>query len=244
MLPAIHGTKSLIEAAKTEPRIKRIVLLSTFGAVIDLTQGFRPGYTYTGADWNPITYEQGKAASVPLVSYCAGKTIAERAAWACIEKERPHFDLVAFCAPMVLGPVVHPIARVASLNESNIEMWDAITGPGEEILMPDGPAQVDVRDFAVACVEALMREEVGNRRYTIAAPGVFTFQMAADIARRKLEWAKDVVKKGKEGEPVPNVFTVDGTQVTKDLGVIFTPVEETVIDTLNQIREIQLRESQ
>ena len=80
MLPAINGTKSILEAALKEPRIKRIVLTSSFAAVVDRGRGPWPGHTYTAADWNPITYSEGVVGD-PIAGYRAGRKFAERAAW-------------------------------------------------------------------------------------------------------------------------------------------------------------------
>ncbi|KAJ3546098.1 hypothetical protein NM208_g2168 [Fusarium decemcellulare] len=45
--PAVNGTKAMLEAVASS-EIKRLVITSSFAAVISPRQGSRPGYTYTG----------------------------------------------------------------------------------------------------------------------------------------------------------------------------------------------------
>jgi len=56
--PAIDITKSIIQAAASAPNIQRIVITSSFASVFDANQGTRVGYTYTSADWSPVTYDE------------------------------------------------------------------------------------------------------------------------------------------------------------------------------------------
>lgn len=39
------------------------------------------------------------------------QTLAERAAWEFVEKEKPQWDLVTLCPPFVLGPILHQVSR-------------------------------------------------------------------------------------------------------------------------------------
>lgn len=240
VLPAINGVKSVLDAAKNEPRVKRIVFVSSFAAVADVAKDAAPGYTYTSADWNPMPYDEGKAD--PTFAYRIGKTYAERAAWDCIRHDHPHFDLVTFCPPAVFGPIVHPVARVADLNLSNAVLWSITRTHGGPLPVQTTPCWIDVRDLAYAIVEALLRPEISNRRYTIAAPEHFSYQRAADIVRKELEWTREVVTKGNEGEAPPDAFDIDSQTAAKDLGVKYRKFRETVLDAISQFRQIQLQQ--
>ena len=48
---------------------------------------------YTEADWNPTTFEQGKASNVPIFAYAASKVLAEKAAWAYVEEHKPSYKV-------------------------------------------------------------------------------------------------------------------------------------------------------
>jgi nucleoside-diphosphate-sugar epimerase len=71
--------------------------------------------------------EKGKDVSAPD-AYRASKTLAERAAWDFIEKEKPQFDLVTVNPPFVLGPVIHQITKPDSLNTSVAAWYACLTG--------------------------------------------------------------------------------------------------------------------
>ncbi len=66
LLPAIRGTTEVLESVtKYAPQVKRVVITSSFAAIMDLSQGLRPDYTYSEKDWNPISYEEAKAGDSP-----------------------------------------------------------------------------------------------------------------------------------------------------------------------------------
>lgn len=60
LLPAINGTKNMLEATKLEPKIKRVVLTSSIAAMMDPLTLPAIGTTYDQNSWNPSTYEQAK----------------------------------------------------------------------------------------------------------------------------------------------------------------------------------------
>ena len=61
ILPAINGTLSILKSvASHAPQVKRVVITSSFAAVIDFSKGMAPGHVYDESQWNPITYEKAK----------------------------------------------------------------------------------------------------------------------------------------------------------------------------------------
>lgn len=62
------------------------------------------------------------------VHHTGSKTFAERAAWDFIEKEKPNFDLVTLCPPLVFGPVIHSLKSLDGLNTSNKRIWSLMSG--------------------------------------------------------------------------------------------------------------------
>jgi nucleoside-diphosphate-sugar epimerase len=82
--PAVNGTKNVIASAlKSGGRLKRMTIVSSFAAVVDLAKNPRPGYTYTEEDWNPVTEKQ--AAEDGVMGYYGSKTFAERTALGDVE---------------------------------------------------------------------------------------------------------------------------------------------------------------
>ncbi|KAJ5930952.1 hypothetical protein N7466_006445 [Penicillium verhagenii] len=239
ILPAINGVKSILSAsAKPSSKIQRIVLTSSFASVVDVNSTPPPGFTYTGAHWNPLTYETAiDPASTSVIAYRGSKKFAELAAWDFVKNEKPAFDLVTLCPPMVFGPVVHPVPNIESLNESNSDLWSVAAGadplPGVRV-----SAWIDARDLADAHVRALITPEAGGKRFVPASPEPFSYEYAADIMKGEFEWANGVVTDGYEAGQKPSAsYGVDGETVARELGVEYRSFKETVVDLVRQVKE-------
>ena len=128
--PAVRGTTGILKSAQAHgPSVKRIVTLSSVGAVCSLTDypsSEQPTGTqrvFTEADWNEAAIKEvetkGKDAS-PIDAYMASKTLAERAAWNWYEKNKSSvsWDLVTLQPPYVFGPIIHECKGLESLNTS------------------------------------------------------------------------------------------------------------------------------
>lgn len=56
---AINGTLSILKSIVAHaPRVKRVVLTSSFAAVIDFSKSMAPGHVYDESQWNPISYKK------------------------------------------------------------------------------------------------------------------------------------------------------------------------------------------
>jgi len=238
IIPAIEGNKAIISAAAKEPKVKRIVFTSSFAAVIDVSHVSDPTFTFVAEHWNPITYEEAAACN-DIRAYRGAKKFSELYAWDYVRDHEPHFDIAVIIPPMVFGPIVHPIAKITDLNVSSMYLW--VIADGQDYPEQRGPIWVDVRDLAFAHAEALLRPEASNRRFLISAPEQYSFQRAADVIRQEFNWAKDVVKKGNEGEPLPNGVKADGETAGKALGIHYRPFKESVVDAITQFKQIAER---
>jgi nucleoside-diphosphate-sugar epimerase len=58
LVPTIQGTTSILTSALACKTLKRVVVTGSFAAVFDASHTWRPGYTYSPEDWNPITYAE------------------------------------------------------------------------------------------------------------------------------------------------------------------------------------------
>ena len=162
-------------------------------------KGTRPGYTYSEKDWDPITEEE--AIQNPSNGYRASKTFAEKASWDFVESEKPNFTIATVCSiqrwstrlshcllsqcnpPLVLGPIVHYLRDLDSLNTSNQRIRDILLGKAREEIAPTGTfLWTDVRDLALAHVRAAERPEAAGKRFFITA-GYFSNKEIANIIR-------------------------------------------------------------
>ncbi|ANB15656.1 methylglyoxal reductase (NADPH-dependent) GRE2 [Sugiyamaella lignohabitans] len=223
-----------MQAAKDVGTVKRVVLTSSFASVIDVDRGAGPGFTYTGKDWNPLTYEEACKGDA-VIAYRGSKKFAELAAWDFVKENANsiNFDLVTHCPPMTFGEVCHPIKGHKDLNVSNAVLWSIVEGV-DPLPVSRVPVWINVGDLAKAHVNSLLIPEVGGRRYVPASPEKFSYQKIADIIREKFPWAKSRVTKGNPNEPIPESYDLDSQAVTDDLGVTFTSLEETIYKAIYQ----------
>ena len=93
----------------------------TYGA--PLTTADPDRQLFSEADWNDDAIqevrEKGHRAG-QRIKYRASKTMAERAAWEFVERNREKvvWDLVVLHPPLVIGPAIHDVNRPEELSES------------------------------------------------------------------------------------------------------------------------------
>ncbi|KAH0369333.1 putative cinnamoyl-CoA reductase, partial [Aureobasidium melanogenum] len=236
--PAIQGTKGCLEAVKKfAPQVRRVVVTSSFAAIVDMSKGMRPGYTYTEEDWNPTTYEEAKRGD-GAVAYCASKAFAEREAWEFGKDEGVKFDVVTICPPMVYGPSHHAVPDMSKLNTSSADIYRFINGSTTSPGSTAFPLCVDVRDVATAHLKAYELPEASNQRFAVSS-GNFTYQRVCDIIREKFPELRGKVPEGSPGEAYPDFFSLSNEKARKVLGIEFIGLEEMVVDTVKSLLELE-----
>jgi len=243
--PAIIGTTGILRAIKkSAPTVKRVVITSSFAAIIN-PNGQPEGYTYSEKDWNPITEEE--ALQNPSNGYRASKTFAEKAAWEFVEKEKPNFTVATCNPPLVFGPCNPQLVNsLSALNTSNQRIRDIMTGASKDKLPPSGISfWVDVRDIALAHVLAAEKPEAAGKRFFVLA-GYFSNKQIVDIVRehfpelRKNLPEGDAAKEGDFPEGGPEkVMRFDNSRVREVLGVNFRNFEECIVDTVKSLQAVE-----
>jgi nucleoside-diphosphate-sugar epimerase len=67
MVPAINGTKEILQSTFFfAPKVKRVVLTSSFASIADFSKGLRPGHVYEESQWSPLTYQETKDGKIDL----------------------------------------------------------------------------------------------------------------------------------------------------------------------------------
>ncbi|KAK3985737.1 putative 3-beta hydroxysteroid dehydrogenase isomerase [Cladorrhinum sp. PSN332] len=248
IIPAINGVKAILSAAaKTNGRVKRVVITSSFASVIDVDRNLRAKeggedyFTYTVEDWNPLSYQEAADPKTSaVVAYRGSKKFAELAAWEFVNNDpQCGFDIVTLCPPMTFGPVVHQIKRRSELNESNAMIWEVVRylkGEGEESLpVSRVPFWVDVRDLAEIHALALMNGDAGGKRYLASAPERFSYGLVEEIVREEFP---QLVKRGEDQENLQVIdqsYGMDGLTVARELGTRYRSFKETVVDLVRQV---------
>lgn len=236
--PAIKGTTSILEAIKKyAPGVKRVVLTSSFAAILSADDLGNANKTWSEADWNPNTYEDG-ITGPPGTTYRVSKTLAEKAAWDFVASEKPNFDLATINPPFVFGPVVHHMASLADVNTSNGNMVALIVGRWKAEIPPTGVHLfADVRDVARAHVAAMERPAAGGQRFFITA-GHFANKEIVPIVRKNFpQLAEKLPAEGTPGGDYPGgsvdgVYKYDNSKATDVLGIQWTSLEKSVTDTI------------
>jgi len=236
--PAYNGTTSVLKAIKANnPAVKRVVITSSFASVLDGSKGLRPGYNYTEADWNPMTRE-GAYKEDPTTAYLVSKKIAEKAAFDFVEKEKPNFSVTTLLPPMVYGPLASDVPSMDKLNTSSADFYRLFNGSTKEVPPTGFWAYTDVRDLAKAHLLAYTTEAAANQRFAITN-GRYSYQRLVDIIRAKFPELRDSTPEGNADEPYPPVYSYDASKAKKELGLEFRSIEETVVDTVNSLREME-----
>lgn len=169
--PCINGTINLLRSVHEHARrVRRVVITSSFAAMIDLSQGRRAGHTYSEKDWNPTTYEEAvKESTSGVEAYCAAKKLAELAAWDWVRNERPEFDLVTILPPMVYGPNINSV-HISQLNSTSADLYRLMSPyskPTDPVPENAFWSWVDVRDTAQAHLKAYKVPEASGERFFI-----------------------------------------------------------------------------
>jgi nucleoside-diphosphate-sugar epimerase len=229
--PAIIGTTGILKAVKkSAPSVKRVVVTSSFAAILNATQHEK---VYSEAHWNPITAEE--ATQNPANGYRASKTFAERAAWEFVEKEKPNFDLATINPPLVLGPVVHYFNSLDAINTSNARVRDMIQGKCKDGLPPTGVfLWVDVRDVALAHVQAMEVPEAGGKRFFCTA-GFLSNAAIATIIKAKFPELADKLPADIKSDLPEDVYGYDNTQSRQVLGIDYRSLEDSIVDTVKSL---------
>ncbi|KAJ5741105.1 hypothetical protein N7493_000977 [Penicillium malachiteum] len=214
LAPAKEISSALLEAVQHyEHRVRHVVNILSFAAMVDLSQGLRPGYSYSETDWNLMTYEEAATSSNGPAVYCASKGLVEAKMW--------HW---------VFGPSEIPLGKTTpstSLNKLKA-LLDASSVPAT-----DFAGFVDVRDVAMVAIKIIEMRDPPARRFLLGDH--FDWQTAVDILRDAFPDLHHRIPVGSPGyvqqEPVYSLITGDLRSMLK---TSFTSLEKTLQDTFQQ----------
>ena len=233
--PAVKGTLSMLRAARAHPRVKRVVLTSSFAAVTD-----EPGKAVlTEADWNTKS-------TLRRNPYYLSKTLAERAAWEFMAREKPGFDLVVINPFAVIGP-----SHSRAINTS-VSLFPALLKGAYPAVMAMTWGFVDVRDVAAAHLAALDRPGAAGRYLCVAQnlsmAGIIAVMQAegypGKLPKRDLSgpFGTALLKLASYSQPrgigsylrshLGRVPRYDAGKSVRELGMHYRPAIESVKDTL------------
>ena len=234
--PAIKSAAGVLEATKLfGSNVRRVINTSSFAAILDLNQGYRPGYTYTEEDWSPTTYAEAVGTD-PVTAYAASKSLAEKFMWDWMKSEQPAFSLVSINPTWIFGPHVGRIGDLQHLNESSEALWRLLNA--KEVPPTDFAGFADVRVVATAHLEAFTRSEAGGHRFLISSH--FDYQTAVDSLREDIPQLRSRLPKGIPGAgKLEKVYIANGEKAENILGIKYIPLNKTMKDSILQLLEAE-----
>jgi len=240
--PALLGTRNVLESVNRTPTVGRVVLTSScaamYGDNADLASC--AGGMLTEDVWNTTS-------SLGHNPYAYSKTVAEKEAWAIVKKQ-PRWDLVTINPSFVLGPGIDPHATSESFAVIR-QMGDGRMKAG----IPDiGVGVVDVRDVAEAHLRAAS-EPKARGRYIVSGhdstllliarallPRFEAYPLPRRVLPKWLVWAvgpladKNTTRRF-VSRNVAWPWRADHGKSVRDLGMTYTPLEETVQTMFQQM---------
>ncbi|KAG6812984.1 hypothetical protein H0H92_014915 [Tricholoma furcatifolium] len=186
-VPAIDGTLNLLETAKKEASVKKVLFAGSIGSVV-MTAKDPHKEIITPEDWNVISEQLVNNTDDPMVGfhiYVSSKLLAEKAAWKFVKDEKPDFSLTAILPAVTLGPIHKSITSPPRQDVSLGWLYDYIASPPRKT--GASPAEItlfvhayDVADLFVA---SLTSADADGQR--IIALGVkSSYAAVADILRK------------------------------------------------------------
>lgn len=162
--PAVDGARRAIRFANAH-KVRRVILTSSVAAIIGAKR-VRGRRVWTESDWTDLT-------SRAVTPYAASKTLAEQAAWDCIEDEAPGIAMTVINPGLVLGPPLD--AHFGTSLRLVQRLLD-----GRDPALPNfGFPVVDVRDVAAMHLRAMERRDSIGKRFI----GADRFMWYRDMAR-------------------------------------------------------------
>ncbi|GFZ49479.1 Putative uncharacterized oxidoreductase [Saitozyma sp. JCM 24511] len=242
--PAIKGTVEVLESVqKYNPGIKRVVVTSSFQSV-ESPETHPAPYHYTEKDWNVDSVphvEQNGVESEGFHSYSASKTLAEQAFWKFIEDKKPSWDGVTINPPWVLGPIIHECDTPEKLNTSVQIFYKWAAGKKTQADLPaedDSGNWVNVIDVALAHVRALEVPEASGQRY-LTSNGPFVVQDYLDVLHSRFPDLPNIPigQPNTHDQAIKSMDFVDGSKASRELGLEYTTLEQTVVGMTKSVRE-------
>ncbi|KAI0827004.1 NAD-P-binding protein [Trametes gibbosa] len=219
--------------------------------IIPAVQGTLGPLVLNEADWNDedvvTAREKGRAAE-GVMKYRASKSLAERAAWAFVDKENAAgpalgWDLVVLNPPFVFGPFLHEVAKPEDLNQSAHDWYfnvvkcalddEARANVGYVAVQTAG-SFVDVRDIAQAHVLALLKPDAAGSRLIISSDA-YKWQDWVNAAH-KIEPSLPAGNTSYDRSKAIFPSTYDHSRAITTLGLKFRTIAETTKDTLEDFK--------
>ncbi|CAN9233985.1 unnamed protein product [Alternaria alternata] len=237
--PAVQGTTSVLNAAKKFSTIKRVVIVSSILALVQLD-------ALTGGKFEP---REGRNQEIsvdpdmefpadPMASggakYHASKLLAHRATLEWVAENKPHFVVITLHPSFVFGRNLSQTSP-DGVDGTNAMLWGCLYS--EKPFIP--AVGVDVRDVALAHVRALETKFNGNnevQEFVLSASEKdgWSWTNIAKFAREKYPGLGTKLE-GSFDAPPP----VESRRAQEILGIRWKRMEDTIASFLDHQLELR-----
>lgn len=218
--PALKGTLNVLKSCAKNPSIKRVVLTSSMATVSFNKRPLSPETVMDETWFSDLDYcEEIKN------WYVVSKILAEEAAMKFAKENG--IDLITMNPGFVIGPLLQPTLNLT------VEMILNLVN-GAKIAYPNlSYRSVDVRDVALAHILGFEIPSAHGRHCLVGHVNHY-----ADIVTilRKLYPDLSVPQKCEDEKPLASAYRVS-QEKAKSLGITYTPIEMTLRDTVESLKE-------
>ncbi|CAN1787798.1 Phenylacetaldehyde reductase [Linum perenne] len=221
--PAVKGTLNVLRSCAKVPSIKRVVITSSMAAVAFNGRTLAPDVV-VDETW----FSDADFCHKSKLWYMLAKTLAEELAWK-FSKENG-IDIVTLNPGLVIGPLLQP-----TLNTSAESILNLVKGAEK---YPNTTYRwVDVRDVAYAHIYALENPSASGRYCLVGA--VVHASEAVNILHDLFPDLIIPQECADDKPPMPK-YQVSKERVESLLGVKYTPLETSLKDTVESLKEKKL----
>ncbi|KAK3031103.1 hypothetical protein RJ639_036843, partial [Escallonia herrerae] len=221
--PAVKGTLNVLRSCAKVSSVKRVVVTSSMASVLSNNKPLKADVVI-----DETWYSDAEFCQQTKAWYQLSKTLAEEAAWK-FGKENG-IDLVMINPGFVIGPCLQPTLNLTSEAILNL------VKSGKEVFSNGIYRYVDVRDVACAHIKAFEIPSASGRYCLV---GAVTYSAEALKILHKLYPALNLPQKCEEEKPVSAPYQVSKERA-KSLGIDFIPLEVTLKDTIEDLKEKNL----
>jgi nucleoside-diphosphate-sugar epimerase len=244
--PAVKGTTNVLDAVNKSSSVKRVILTSSLAAIY----GESREMTDSGLSaldetlWN-------ESSSLSRNAYSFSKTEAEKAAWSYVEKQ-DKWDLVTIHPGFVLGPSLTKRKDSTSINTLLRILQGEFKSGAPDLRFVFS----DVRDISKAHISAAFTKEAKGRYIVANESGNFltigkiiddvhkgAYKVPKNLAPKWLVWLiapKIGISRQFVKDNVGYPIKADNSRSIKDLKLEYTPLKNTVLDHVEQLKSDDL----
>jgi hypothetical protein len=202
-----------------------------------------------------------------VAAYNVSKKLSEQAAWKFMEDQKPNFDLTVINPDIIIGPMIQPVAKASSVNETNrFAVYNFFNGAYKQIEGLKFPfyhfvcvpsqirrginetqltlhPQVDVRDVARAHVLALSKPTASNKRIILVS-NLIAPQLVINIIYEHFPELRSRLLKGEPDQILPKGVAPTGWDTSRSFEIFgpgwsYIDLKKSVIDTVHSILELE-----